>query len=309
MASAGTAAYMAPEQIRGQPVTPATDVYALGVMLFEMLTGQRPFRGTEPGTQKGGDTANERIRYAHLHTRPPDPRTLNPSIPDAWAQIILKALDKNPAKRYRFMQELLEAACIASGLTFAQVTDRINVPSETQEKIPPPPTTVNRPYGQPNLPASSGRTILPWLAGGIVLALIMILAFSSMNGPTPPEPTPTVETIVIYDPPLDTPVSPVTAAPTRTKRPTAIPTIPLSPTESSSGRYAQISNEVLEVNLRSSPGYTDIITKIPTGEVVEIIGGPVAEAGLTWWNVSWRGYEGWMADHTGSGRTIMIFDE
>lgn len=80
-------------------------------------------------------------------------------------------------------------------------------------------------------------------------------------------------------------------------------------------RSAKISSEVEEVNLRHSPGYlnkneyTDVIIKIPKGSIVEILDGPIEKDGLTWWKVSWNGDIGWIADHTGQGRTIMIFDK
>jgi serine/threonine protein kinase len=99
LATIGTAAYMAPEQVRGESVTPETDIYALGVMAFELLTGQRPFRGTESGTEGEGTTANERIRIAHLKLAPPDPRNLNPSLSEGLAMAIIQALQKEPAQR------------------------------------------------------------------------------------------------------------------------------------------------------------------------------------------------------------------
>jgi len=84
--------------------------------------------------------------------------------------------------------------------------------------------------------------------------------------------------------------------------------------QNSSNSYARISDEVEEVNLRRSPGYlnknddNDVIVKIPKGALVEIVGGPTDKDNLTWWKVSWNGHEGWIADHTGNGRTIMIFN-
>ena len=86
-----------------------------------------------------------------------------------------------------------------------------------------------------------------------------------------------------------------------------------TPTLDSNKRYARITNQVAEVNLRATPGYidkndlTDVVVRIPQGELVEIIGGPEEKDGLTWWNITWNGYIGWIADHTGSGREIMDF--
>jgi eukaryotic-like serine/threonine-protein kinase len=115
MGTAGTPAYMAPEQIRGESVSPATDIYALGIMLYEMLAGQRPFRGTEAGTEKGGATANERIRYGHLNLQPPDPRTFNPNLPMGLANAILKALAKRPQDRFASTLDFFNATCLQAG--------------------------------------------------------------------------------------------------------------------------------------------------------------------------------------------------
>jgi hypothetical protein len=78
--------------------------------------------------------------------------------------------------------------------------------------------------------------------------------------------------------------------------------------------YARISREVGMVNLRRSPGYEnkndqdDVVVKIKTGALVKILEGPTSADGLDWWYVEWNGYKGWIAEKTGSGRTIMIFN-
>ena len=151
---AGTPGYMAPEQIRHAAVSPATDIYALGAMLFEMLTGRRPFRGDEKGSEAGGDTPGERVRYAHQYLPPPDPRAFNPAIPPALAQVILRALMKNPAQRYQNTREFFLAACQAAGLNPEQVGTRMTLPvgMSEQETQAPPPLRAQQPPFTPQQP-------------------------------------------------------------------------------------------------------------------------------------------------------------
>lgn len=92
----GSPQYFAPEQASGGAPSPATDVYALGVILFEMLTGRLPFEATSP----------ESLAELHLSTPPPRPRSLNPDIPQALDSIVLKVLSKEPASRYRTADQL-----------------------------------------------------------------------------------------------------------------------------------------------------------------------------------------------------------
>lgn len=80
--------------------------------------------------------------------------------------------------------------------------------------------------------------------------------------------------------------------------------------------FAEIScaNKLYKVNLRRTPGYTnkdnsyDSLYEVPCGETVELLGDTEQADGLTWWHVEWNGYIGWIADHTASGKTILIFN-
>ncbi len=130
LAGAGTPGYMAPEQFLEQSVFPATDVYALGVILFEMLSGQRLFRGTEPGAERGGETSRERIRYAHLHLLPPDLCQLNPSIPASLAAVVHRALSKDPRARYQSTQEFFAAFLQSLNVSLEAIPDRLMLPSK-----------------------------------------------------------------------------------------------------------------------------------------------------------------------------------
>jgi predicted Ser/Thr protein kinase len=101
----GTLGYIAPEQIRGEGVDARADVYALGCLLFYILTGVAPYRRD----------SDEATLYAHLHDAAPDARALMPDVPPALAEVIERALQKDPDDRFLSAGDLGRAALAAVG--------------------------------------------------------------------------------------------------------------------------------------------------------------------------------------------------
>jgi serine/threonine protein kinase len=97
-ASLGTPAYVSPEQARGEEIDNRTDIYALGVVLFEMITGRLPFNYSNPN----------RVLLAHISEPAPRPRSLNAACPAELEQIIITLMQKLPGDRYRDLGQLIE---------------------------------------------------------------------------------------------------------------------------------------------------------------------------------------------------------
>ncbi|HEX2910351.1 MAG TPA: protein kinase [Chloroflexia bacterium] len=104
--SVGVVAYLAPEQVQRSALTAATDIYALGVMMFEMATGRLPFE--HPSAIM--------VALAHAKDEPPRPSAFNKNVSPALEQIILRCMAKDPARRYASAAELKEAllACLSN---------------------------------------------------------------------------------------------------------------------------------------------------------------------------------------------------
>ncbi len=94
----GTPSYMSPEQVKGRPVDGRSDIFSLGVLLYEVLTGEKPFPGQSITT----------VIYKIVNEEPISPRTLNPSIHPGLSDIVMRALAKDPEVRYQNCREMLE---------------------------------------------------------------------------------------------------------------------------------------------------------------------------------------------------------
>ena len=108
----GTAQYLAPEQARGEPVDERSDLYSVGIVLYEMLTGTVPFKGDSAVT----------VALKHVNETPPEPAELVPGMPYTLNQIVMKALAKDPTSRYQSAEEFardLRSAQIGGPVTAA----------------------------------------------------------------------------------------------------------------------------------------------------------------------------------------------
>ena len=120
----GTPEYMSPEQVEGKEIDQRSDVYSLGVILYEMVTGRVPFEGDTPFT----------IGVKHKSEIPQNPQELNSQIPDELNHMILKCLEKDKEKRYQYITDIrTEFENISKGIPTAEWTPPDRTPKTSKE--------------------------------------------------------------------------------------------------------------------------------------------------------------------------------
>jgi beta-lactam-binding protein with PASTA domain/predicted Ser/Thr protein kinase len=160
----GTASYLSPEQAQGTPVDARTDIYSLGAVLYELLTGRPPFTGD----------SSVAVAYKQVNETPELPSSLNPDVPPSMDAVVMKALSKNPSNRYQSADEFsadlarviagqpVEATPLMPALA-GGATQVINRPMSHTAVLPPAEE-----------PEGSGRKV--WLGVLIGLLLFALLA-------------------------------------------------------------------------------------------------------------------------------------
>ena len=119
-----TADYLAPEQVLGHPIDARTDLYALGVILYELFTGQRPFAGSD-----------QEVLEQHRRSKPTSPRQLNPALSMAVEHLILKLLDKDPNKRYANARQTRRILASMTWVTSGEAQPAAFVPPQRRPLI------------------------------------------------------------------------------------------------------------------------------------------------------------------------------
>jgi hypothetical protein len=164
----GTLDYVAPEQISGEPIDARVDVYALGCLLFKLLTGEVPF-------PREGEAAR---LYAHLHDPPPAPSLYAPAVPIALDDVVVRAMSKSPEDRHPSAGDLGRAAQAALSGTAVSIPERTVATgaAATRERRSPEPGPREVATGKlPDGPAGE-RSRRPLLIGAGLMALVLVAA-------------------------------------------------------------------------------------------------------------------------------------
>jgi serine/threonine-protein kinase len=243
----GTPAYMAPEQAQGDQIDGRADIYSLGIILFEMLTGKQPYEADTPMA----------VAIKHITDPVPHILTANPNLPPGMETIIQKAMAKNRNDRYPTAVDMANALgdLLRSGATRVQSKPVPNVTATVvSKKVAPAPAAA-----PPKKGVSPLVVILPVFVL-MVLAAGGFFAFNIFNGLTSPKPTETLA--------ASTSTSVPTALPTETTLPTSEPTEPVVVlAEATATETAPPATDTPSAPLASSTGGADKIALVANNEI------------------------------------------
>ncbi|MCX8007767.1 MAG: Stk1 family PASTA domain-containing Ser/Thr kinase [Coriobacteriia bacterium] len=158
----GTAQYVSPEQAQGRTLSPATDLYSLGVTLYEAVTGRLPFDGDTPVA----------IALKHVNEEPVPPRRIRPSVPASLEAVILKAMRKDPAERYESAAAMREDLLrVARGEQQAADT-----PAVAETSVLPSVRPDEEPLagGRPQIRPVPDRRTNPWVWVAAAVAMMLL---------------------------------------------------------------------------------------------------------------------------------------
>ncbi|MEJ2735611.1 MAG: ABC transporter substrate-binding protein [Anaerolineae bacterium] len=214
----GTPEYMSPEQAWGEDVDYHTDLYSLAVVAYEMLSGRVPFRGTTPHA----------VLYKQIHEPPPPVQEIRPDLPASVDVVLVKALAKEPSKRYStagaFVDELTQAL---QGKVIAPPEEAPTQAMAPAEVPPPsaqptPPEAAPAPGKRPKAKPVPSRRSLPrwlWALGGLAVLLLAVgLVWLGLSGGGGSTSTPSSQA-------TPRPAASLAPSPRATKRPEAAPTL------------------------------------------------------------------------------------
>jgi serine/threonine-protein kinase len=191
----GTASYLSPEQATGSTVDGRSDIYSLGCVLYEMLTGRTPFEGDTPVS----------IAYKHVGEEPTVPSSVNPAVPPALEAVVKRAMAKSPADRYQSADEMAADLQHTAAIAAPQATAAIT----PQEQTAVLPVSPEGPGSTEPLPITGElrRRWWPFAVAGAGLAILgLALALTLGDGETPaPTGVQTVTPPATTAPPATTP--------------------------------------------------------------------------------------------------------
>ncbi len=235
----GTPAYMAPEQGLGEAGDERSDIYSLGVILYQLCVGQLPFEA---------DTPLATI-LKHLNEPVPRPRNRAPELPETIEKVILKAMAKEPDDRFSTAREMVDQLqAIRQGMS-GSAAYVVDLPAESDGydgALPPPGGIAIPPAGPPPaeaFPASrrAGPSRMAWILLGLIGVMLIVTIWAFNNG-----------------------VLTVALGPTETPTPTSSPTATLTPTATSTQTSTETPTSTLTPTPTLTLTYTPTFTDTPT---------------------------------------------